>query len=151
MAIFPSLGQTARSRLLSPAMLPKTRTTITWFCLLSFAAISGLGEGLHFLPGCGHPVSAGNGYLWIGRLDPGMRLGPGDGATRVERPNDNRSPVSTGEQCPICQHFSFASSAATGVVFVAVSLLTQAMPAPVCPQPPPTMAQSFQARAPPCA
>ena len=47
-------------------MLPKIRTTITWFCILSFAAISGIGEGLHFLPGCGHAVSAGTGYVWMG-------------------------------------------------------------------------------------
>lgn len=130
-------------------MLPKTRTTITWFCVLSFAAISGLGEALHFLPGCGHAVSAGSGYLWMGKLDAGMRLCRSDGVTRVERPNPNRSPVPTAEQCPICQHFSFASSGVTCVVFVAVSMLAQALPAPDCLQPLPPTAQSFQARAPP--
>ncbi len=145
----PSLDQTARSCLLSPAMLPKIRTTITWFCLLSFAAISGLGEALHFLPGCGHAVSAGNGYLWMGRLAPGMKLGLGDGVTRIGCPHKNRSPISSEEQCPICQHFSFASSPVTGVVFVAVSVLMQAVPVPDCPPPTTTTAQAFQARAPP--
>ena len=58
-----------------------------------------------------------------------MRLGSSDGVTRVERPNKNRSPIPAAEQCPICQHFSFASSVVTGVVFVAVSAVTQALPA----------------------
>jgi hypothetical protein len=130
-------------------MLPKTRATIIWLCILSFAAISGLGEGLHFLPGCGHPISAGAGCVWMGWIDPGIRLGPGDGVTRVQCPNQDRSATPTADQCPICQHFSFASSVTAGVVFVAVSMLAQALPASDCPQLPPTTAQSFQARAPP--
>ena len=133
----------------SPAMLLKTRATITWSCIVSFALLSGVGEGFHYLPGCGHPVSAGNTYLWLGALTPGMSLGTGDRTTRVERPIKNRSPVATAE-CPICQHFSFASSTVTRVVFVAVSALTQALPALDCPQPPPAAARPFQARAPPC-
>jgi hypothetical protein len=130
-------------------MLSKTRATITWFCLLSFAAISGLGEGFHFLPGCGHAVSAGNTNVWMGAIDPGMRLGSSDGTTRIERPLKSRSPITTAEQCPICQHFSFASSVASAVVFVAVSTAVQTLPATTCPQPPPTTAGPFQARAPP--
>jgi hypothetical protein len=130
-------------------MLPKTRPTITWFFIVSFAAISGLGEGLHFLPGCGHAVSAGNTYVWLGAIVRGMRLGGSDGITRIERPNKNRSPIPPAEQCPICQHFSFVSSVVTGVVFVAVSAVVQALPPSDCPLPPPTTVQPFQARAPP--
>lgn len=130
-------------------MLSKTRPTIIWFCVLSFAAISGLGEGFHFLPGCGHVVPAGNTNLWMGALDPGMRLGSSDGVTRIERPLSSRSPTATADQCPICQHFSFASSVARAVVFIAVSAAVQTLPPTECPQPPPTTAGPFQARAPP--
>jgi hypothetical protein len=130
-------------------MLRKIRAKITWFYVVLFAALSGLGEGLHFLPGCGHAVAAGQGYLWMGATDPGTMLGLGDGVTRLQRPKKDHPPILATEQCPICQHFSFASSAAARVVFSAVSALVQDLSVPLCPELRPTTASSFQARAPP--
>jgi hypothetical protein len=130
-------------------MSSKTRTTITWFCILAFAAISGLGEGFHFLPGCGHAVPAGHTDVWMGAIAPGMRLGPSDGVTRVDRPLGHRCLVPAADQCPICQHFSIASSVVTAVAFVAVAAVAQALPALDRPQPLSATAGPFQARAPP--
>jgi hypothetical protein len=130
-------------------MSSKTRATITWCYILAFAAISGLGEGLHFLPGCGHAVPAGHTDVWMGAVSPGMTLGASDGVTRVERPLRDRSLGPATDQCPICQHFSFASSVVTAVAFVAVAAVAQAVAALDCPQPLSATAGSFQARAPP--
>jgi hypothetical protein len=129
-------------------MLRKIRRKITWFYVALFAALSGVGEGLHFLPGCGHAVAAGQRYLWMGATEPGTVLGLGDGVTRLQCPKRDHPPI-LAEQCPICQHFSFASSAAARVAFVAVSALVQDLSVPICPAPRPTTVASFQARAPP--
>ena len=47
-------------------MYPATQKPIAWLLIATLAIVAGTGEGLHWIPGCGHGVVVGNLVLLIG-------------------------------------------------------------------------------------
>ncbi|MBN2021451.1 MAG: hypothetical protein JW809_01535 [Pirellulales bacterium] len=63
--------------------------------------ISGVGEGLHWIPGCGHGVPVGDTIVLLGIEAPDAPR-PADDHPRVERPRGEDIPIFGEDQCAIC-------------------------------------------------
>jgi len=116
--------------------------------IILLAIVSGVGEGLHWIPGCGHGVPIGNTVMWLGISVPDTR-GPADDRPHVGRPQDQDIPVYSEDQCAICsavgQNCTSVDSAPLPLV---VPLVQDLPPVAVCVLPATTIRPS-QARAPP--
>ena len=69
MRIVLNIRRTAWSYAVLPgdlAMRLPARATITWLLAGLLALVSGVGEGLHMIPGCGHAVELPGGVLLLG-------------------------------------------------------------------------------------
>ena len=111
-----------------------------------FAAISGVGEGLHSLPGFGHAMACpGEFVAWC----PSATICADAGTQYVGRLPGKLPPIRDPEQCPVCRHLSFSSPAAKAVVIAAVSDLVQELAVWNLPALRPLAATCAQARAPP--
>jgi hypothetical protein len=80
---------------------PAARQGIAWALLASLTVAAGGGEGLHFIPGCGHAVEAGDRVLLIG-IEAADRPASGDPRPRAARPRGNGVPVHDEGSCSIC-------------------------------------------------
>ncbi|MBN2216435.1 MAG: hypothetical protein JW719_03565 [Pirellulales bacterium] len=97
------------------------------------AIISGVGEGLHWIPGCGHGVWVGDSVVWLGVDVPAAQC-PTDGRPGMDRPSSSRDiPIYDEDQCAICS--AVARSCATvdsAPLVLAAPLVQDLSPAPSC-------------------
>ncbi len=124
---------------------PQNHRHLVWFFAAVFAAITGVGEGLHMLPGMGHAIRLPDGsYLGLARE--GAKEDPTD---RVQPPTDPVLPLIDSDQCPICNHLSLISPTAQAVSIVAAPVWVADLPVCDRPAPRPCVAEVFRARGPP--
>jgi len=128
-------------------MQTHARKVTAWLVFVTFLIVAGVGEWLHCVPGCGHGIRVGNGFLWLGLPLPDVQT-PTDGQPRVDR--QGRSlPVYDEDQCAICSVLAKSFSKTGPVQLVLVTPLVLDLPpvasCDVCSEAP----HSFQARAPP--
>ncbi len=124
------------------------RRPIACILIASLAVSSGVGEGLHWIPGCGHGIPVGNTVLLLGVGMPDAQR-PADGRPHVERPQGRDVPVYDEDQCAICSVVGQSCTSADSVQFVLVVPLVDDLPPIVLGDAPATIAHPFQARAPP--
>ena len=77
------------------------RNLITWSLLASLVASAGIGEGLHFIPGCGHGITEGNRVLLLG-ISAASHRHVHDDIPRAHRADGHGVPVYDEDQCAIC-------------------------------------------------
>jgi len=82
-------------------MSRSSNKTIIWSLIILLAIISVVGEGLHFIPGCGHGIKVGDGVLLVG-ISIADHDPPTGWPAGVERPNDRDIPTWDEGDCPIC-------------------------------------------------
>ncbi|HBO44699.1 MAG TPA: hypothetical protein DD670_12355 [Planctomycetaceae bacterium] len=114
-----------------------------------FGVISFFGEGLHYLPGCGHEIRLPGGTIMVGfdhRADGGLTLDPIGGISAASG-SGNR--VLAPGDCTICSLLAAAKQAGRPILFSAVSEFVTATTAEVALSPLSMRALSFDARAPP--
>ncbi len=99
------------------------RDRIAWSLAAIFLAISAAGEGLHYLPGCGHAVELPGGYLFLGisiQASPSVGHRP----TGVGQPRGAPIPLRDAGTCAICEFFAHSPSpTAMAVAVPALELL----------------------------
>jgi len=130
-------------------MRSPTQATTTWLLIALFAVVSGIGEGLHFVPGSGHAVELPNGLYYLGLAAPQGGPAANDSTPRVAPPQHDQPLVLDEDECAICGHSSKGQSRAKAVVFP-LSLPVRQDPLEIAPlaveaQP----LRPFHARAPP--
>jgi hypothetical protein len=123
--------------------------TPIWFFALLFGVIAGAGDGLHFLPGCGHTITIPGGTLYVGIPGPGEADLPGVQPTAISRPRGGDVTIPGGASCPICQHFSQASCPATTADLILGLPGLQGLPTVVAPELHLDLVRAFHGRAPP--
>ena len=131
------------------AMRCPTRATTTWLLIALFAVVSGIGDGLHFVPGSGHAVELPNGLYYLGLGRPQGGPSADDGTCGVGRREHDSPLVLDEDECAICGHSSKGQSRAKAVDFQLALPIGQDVPqipsAAVGARP----LQPFRARAPP--
>jgi len=125
-----------------------TKKPIAWLLIVTLATVAGVGEGLHYIPGCGHGVQVGNRILLLGISVPWDHWMTDD-RPRVERPEGQDIPIYDEDQCAICSAVGQSCTSANSAPFVLVMPLVHDLPAVVPRDAPVTAARPFQARAPP--
>ena len=124
------------------------RKSVTLVLIALLAVISGVGEGLHLIPGCGHGVAVGDRVLLLGIDRPDVP--PSDnGHSQVGLPQGVRIPVFAEEQCVVCSAISQNCTLSDAPPVVLVQHLVQEVPLPSLADTSINLAHSFQARAPP--
>ena len=132
-------------------MMPRTiYKPIAWFLIATLAIVAGVGEGLHWIPGCGHGVEVGNSILLLGISAP-EDTSPADGRSHVERPADRDIPICDEDLCSICSAVARDCTSADGVQFVFVMPFVHEVSAVAPCDAPTATARLFQSRAPPLA
>ncbi|MBN1393980.1 MAG: hypothetical protein JW959_03030 [Pirellulales bacterium] len=123
------------------------RGHIAWYLIVTMAVISTFGEGLHYIPGCGHGTPAGEKNFLLGFRLPadqpppdGKRLADSEGAG---------IPLYDEDQCAICSVVGHKVTAGDSFQIILVTPLVYDLPATVLLEAPAADALSFQARAPP--
>lgn len=129
-------------------MFQGIRKQTAWMLIAALAIISGVGEGLHLMPGCGHGSPCGNGYVLLGISLPDDQL-PGDDRPGVDIPNDFKIPFYDEDQCEICSFIAQQATRTATVQFILVMPLAYELPAVAALDAPATEQCCFQARAPP--
>jgi len=120
------------------------------FLVATLTIVACVGEGLHFIPGCGHGVEVGGRVLLLGIQLP-IDAGDTDGQPRAERPGDQKIPIYDEDECAICSFAGRTCTPANSVSFIFVAPLVDCLAAVVPCAAPTGFARSFQARAPPLA
>ena len=123
----------------------------TWFCVALLATISLLGEGMHFLPGCGHCAAMPGGSLWFGTSPARDFLAVDDNACGFEIPQGNGSPTLSTDECAICTLLATAKHLGSLVVCVPTSTAVDAIGIIKQRIAPTYTCSSFRIRAPPFA
>ena len=131
-------------------MFRALRKPIAWFLIASMAMVAGLGEGLHYIPGCGHGPPAGNRFFLLG-INSSAASHPTDDGQHLERPQSADIPIYDENQCAICSAVGQRSIKADFFQFISVTPLVHDLPAVVLHDAPAATVFSFQARAPPLA
>jgi len=129
-------------------MFRASKKPITWSLILALTMISGVGEGLHLIPGCGHGIEVGDRVLLLGiRIAwPGT---PISDRPCVERSDVPSIPMWDEDDCPICSLLAQCPSLTSHVQFFLVMPLTHDVaPAAACDAPSPSLRVRW-ARAPP--
>jgi hypothetical protein len=121
---------------------------IAWILIAILAIVTGVGEGLHCIPGCGHGVEVGNRILLLGISLPEHKQST-DGRPGFERPDGQDIPVYDEDLCGICSAIGQSCTSADCVQFVLVMPLVHDLPAVVLCNAPAAAVRFFQARAPP--
>jgi len=129
-------------------MLRRSHKPIAWLLIASLAIVSGVNEGLHFIPGFGHAVEEGERFLLLGLGSPGGQR-PTDNRMGVERSDGPSIPIYDEDQCAICSVVGQSSMASDSPQFFLVMPLVHDVPAVVSCIAPAATARLFQARAPP--
>lgn len=114
------------------------------------AMIAGLGEGLHYIPGCGHGILVGNRIFLLGISMPAFNHLT-DGREHLERPRTTDIPIYDEDQCAICSTAGQISIKADFFQLVLVMPVVHDLPAIVLHDTLATTVFFFRARAPPLA
>lgn len=123
---------------------------ITWSLIIALTIISGVGEGLHFIPGCGHGIEVGDRVLLVG-IDFAGYGTPISDRPCVERFDDHGIPMWDEDDCPICSLLAQCFSPAGLAQFILVMPFAHDLPAAVICTVPSSTLRLCQARAPPLA
>ena len=92
---------------------------IAWLLIGILSIVAGVGEGLHWLPGCGHGIEIGDRVFLLGiNLPEDTR--PPDNRTRAERPSGQDIPIEDEYLCAICSIVGQSCTSAAYVQFVLV-------------------------------
>lgn len=127
---------------------------IRWAMTAYFAVIATVGSGLHFLPGCGHAVDVGHGWMMCcgSHAHCGCRhegtTGPGQNVTTTE---GHDSPVHSEADCSICRLTATASQVVAPVLLELAQPLVQRSTTLVNSPRASSVPRAFAARAPPVA
>jgi len=108
--------------------------------------VSGVGQGLHLIPHCGHAVPVADAFLLLG-ADVSER--PMEGSTEVECPRGEDIPVYDEDQCAICSVVGQSCTGTDSFQLVLVLPLAEELPPVVLSEAPGAIAHAFGARAPP--
>ena len=129
----------------------RSRTATTWFLAGLLALISGLGEGLHLIPGCGHPVEFSGVSIWVGSGKPETADCLHQPSPGVGDQSDDSVPYYGEDDCPICRVSGQAQLPAAVIGFCLVLPIAHGMlpTGRQCLQA--DTVQAFHARAPPIA
>ena len=127
------------------------RAKLTWLLAAVLTVISGAGEGLHLLPGCGHAVEIPGGLLYLGIDRPAEPLSSGDGSPTCGSPEGDSPPILDEDECAICSVCAKSPSHAGVVQFAFVLPVAQSLPEVAPGDIYIRTAESFDARAPPAA
>jgi hypothetical protein len=126
-----------------------TRATISWLLAALLALAAGLGEGWHFIPGCGHAVELPSGYILIGLASPKAIGSPDADFPALRGPRGDSPPCYAEDECPICRLCGQGKLRTEAAGFSLALAVLHAVPA----TPPNTSqvptCQPFDARAPP--
>lgn len=125
------------------------RTTIAWLLAGFFAVVSAVGEGWHFVPGCGHIVELPHGYAILG-----LTVAKSNASAPIRYPGagprqGDSLPCYGEDECPICRLCAEGKSAAQPAGFCLVLAILHAVPAPPVGLALASARQPFDARAPP--
>jgi len=135
-------------------MYRTSKKLVAWSLIIALAIISGAGEGLHCIPGCGHSIDVGGRVLFVGMDLTGYGYSystPNGDRLCVARSEDYGVPTWDEDDCPICSLLGQYSTSAGFVQFVLVVPFAHDLPLEaVCTAPSPT-SRLCQARAPPLA
>ena len=122
--------------------------TLIWLLIAQLALISGLGEGLHLLPGCGHYAKSPAGCLWLG--GPRSSTTGSDGPVRACRSQPPHAPPSLLlNECPICSLLAETQRPSQGIAFLAAPETVAITPLAQAPLSSLDASRAFRARAPP--
>jgi hypothetical protein len=125
------------------------RATISWLLAGIFALASGVGEGWHLIPGCGHAVELPGGYLFLGVTGPESACSPDTGPPAVRRPQGDSIPCYDEDECPICRVSGQGKLRTYAPGLWLVLAVLHAVPATPPPISQARARQPFDARAPP--
>lgn len=131
-------------------MFRASNKPITWSLIIALTIVSGVGEGLHLIPGCGHGVEVGGRVLLFG-IEFARPDAPISDWLCVERSDDPNIPMRDEDDCPICSLLARCFSLTSHVQFVLVMPLTHDLPAAVVCAAPSLSLRLHWARAPPLA
>lgn len=131
-----------------PAMLHALNKRAAWTLIVALTVISGVGEGLHFVPGCGHATPDGSHYFLLGVGGLAAQFSA-DGQECVDRHDGSSIPIYDEDQCSICSLIGQHSTAAKSFQFILVMPLVHELPAVAIIDTPVATTCCFQARAPP--
>jgi len=118
-----------------------------WLLIAILAIVAGVGEALHWIPGCGHGVPVGNRIVLLGIALPGAEA-PTDGLPHVDRQGQS-IPVYDEDQCAICSAVASRFSKSAPVQLILAMPLVHELPALVFYEADSEAPRSFQIRAPP--
>lgn len=124
------------------------RKFVAYVLIALLAIISGIGEGLHWIPGCGHGVAIGDAVLLLGISVPDVPR-PDDGRTCIGDREGPRIPVYDEDQCAICSAVGQNCTSVDSPPAILVLQLMQELAPVVHTIAPAIPARSFQARDPP--
>ena len=110
--------------------------------------MAGVGEGLHYIPGCGHGIEIGNRVLLLGLSLPEGRQSLVD-RPLVERPNGRDIPIYDEDLCAICSAIGMRFASVHSFQIVQVMPFVYDLPAAVSRDAFAATVRLFQARAPP--
>jgi hypothetical protein len=130
-------------------MRSSTRTTVTWFLAALFAAVSGAGEGLHFLPGCGHATAVPGGLLYFGVAKRQWTASVDWGGALVGRQAGQGPLIRAEDECAICTHVARGQALGQAVHSPMTLPLLEYLPAVVIPAFSGGLGGRYRARAPP--
>lgn len=85
--------------------------SIAWLLIAILAIVAGVNEGLHLVPGLGHAVEVGSGYLLQG-IDLRERRQATESGKGIGHPDGPDIPIYDEDQCAICS--AVGQSAASG-------------------------------------
>ena len=121
---------------------------VSWTLITLLAVMTGVGEGLHYVPGCGHGAPVGDGTLFLG-----IELQPPrvafDCPEQAERSDGPGIPIYDEDQCAICSFVGQGATKGKYVQFVLAVPFMHELPATATYSLPALVAHCFHARAPP--
>ena len=129
-------------------MLAPFHRIVAYTLIVLLTIISGVGEGLHWIPGCGHATPVGDSFLLLG-IDLADTDHPTNGRSHVQRPEEPDVPVFDEDECPVCSMVGQTCTAGEFVSHSLEALLVQECLPPVCLVVSLNTRQLFHARAPP--
>jgi len=126
-----------------------TRATISWLLAGLLALVFGVGEGWHFIPGCGHAFDLPGECVFVGRASPKTAFSRDAGSPGVVRSESDSVPCYDEDECPICHLCAQGKLRAEAAGFCPALAALHRVPvvAPRIAQP--RSRQAFDARAPP--
>ncbi len=126
------------------------RKFAAWLLIALFATASGLGEGFHFVPGCGHYIALPRGYFGLGVAGFPVSWADRTGA-EVAPARDKTILILDEDECAICSFAGHAKQWSTALNFAPVFDVVDETPLPDYCEPIISIVWTRHVRAPPLA